>query len=43
MAAPTGEIYILAVRCRLVSGHGTPCPYDTPVVSSNQNKTNLMN
>ena len=31
MAALTGEIYILAPRYQLVSGHGTTCPYDTPL------------
>ena len=31
MVAHTDGIAILAVRCWLVSGHGTLCPYDAPL------------
>ena len=38
MAAPTGEIYILAPRYQLVSGHSTQCPYGNSCCEQQENK-----
>ena len=37
MAAPTVRIYFFGDEVTVDSGHGTPCPYDTPIVSGGNN------